>query len=210
MKDYPIIKRIREILISDKFDSEPEFYDVVCAILTGLPSWPELDVDGENEKVDCENFAFYKIEPNEIVLSCGGDWQKGLMVKVYLENGEYKSEIIDPPQYDIPRLSLDDELLEVFIPSEQERNAVIPEPIEIRHFANPMVRLYNAQNSLVGTIYNELQFNDIRIQIKTKQLSGYYVYWRDEKININKDGKLDKASDGLYDQANKQRQELEK
>lgn len=63
--------------------------------------------------------------------------------------------------------------------------------IEIRNIKDRPVELYSPKNELIGTIDNVLSFDDVRLQIKEKELSGYYVIFKGEKIGINKNGRVD-------------------
>ena len=51
----------------------------------------------------------------------------------------------------------------------------------------------------MGTIDTALQFIDIRLQIATEEVEGYYIIFEDEKISINKYGVCEKWPKGLFD-----------
>lgn len=69
----------------------------------------------------------------------------------------------------------------------------------------PVVDLwYNVKDGkgeYVGKIVNQIQFLDVRLQIKEQQLSGYSVYYKGQQIRIDKYGTLEDNPDGLYDQS---------
>lgn len=53
-----------------------------------------------------------------------------------------------------------------------------------------VVQLYDNNDNFIGNIENELAFNDVRIQIKNKKLSGYYIVFENEKYEIDRYGRL--------------------
>ena len=57
-------------------------------------------------------------------------------------------------------------------------------------------------NSLgfVGNIENELQLYDVQIQIAKEKATGYYILWKDQRINISPDGAMDNWPLGWCDQ----------
>lgn len=72
-----------------------------------------------------------------------------------------------------------------------------------RHEDKP-VPLYNHHDELLGFVWNEIEFNDIRIQIKSQNVKGYYFVYNERKIEIDPDGNIDKWPDGFFDTAHKQ------
>jgi len=64
------------------------------------------------------------------------------------------------------------------------------------------------ENILIGIIKNEYQLNDVRIQVKQKQLQGYYFMFKNHKIDIQLDGDLSEWPDEFFDITNKQYKEL--
>lgn len=79
---------------------------------------------------------------------------------------------------------------------------VPPEPeIIINRISEVSCELYSPhQKEKIGNIRNEYEFNDVRVQIAEKKLEGYYVMFRDEKINILSTGHCDNWPLGFYDQ----------
>ena len=67
--------------------------------------------------------------------------------------------------------------------------------------------LHSAQG-LVGIIENELQLYDVQIQIAKEKATGYYILWKDQRINISSDGSMDNWPLGWCDQAQYAFQEL--
>lgn len=55
------------------------------------------------------------------------------------------------------------------------------------------------KDDYVGHIKNEIQFNDVRVQIKQEQRTGYMIYWNGHKLLIDKNGRLPEWPDGFYD-----------
>lgn len=80
--------------------------------------------------------------------------------------------------------------------------------VQINKIIESPCDLYGPDDKLIGTIDNELSFNDIRIQIKRKQLLGYYVIWQEHKILINHDGRVSFWPNGFFNTAETQLHEL--
>lgn len=60
--------------------------------------------------------------------------------------------------------------------------------------------LYDQNDTLLGTINNHLQFEDVCLQIAKQKLDGYYFIWKDQKIYINRYGAIQNWPKGFYDQ----------
>lgn len=71
--------------------------------------------------------------------------------------------------------------------------------IEIKRISSARVDLYNSTDELLGTLFNEYELNHVKIQIAKKQLTGYYIIFKEQKIYIDSNGKLDCWPEGLYD-----------
>ena len=80
--------------------------------------------------------------------------------------------------------------------------------IEIKRISPERVDLYNSADELIGTLFNEYELNHIRIQIASKKITGYYIIWKTQKIEIDDNGKLKEWPAGLYDIQEKQLAEL--
>lgn len=62
--------------------------------------------------------------------------------------------------------------------------------IKIRCIRNKPVKIFNPDGTLLCETDNELQFNDIRIQIKDQESEGYYLEFEGEISNIDSDNRL--------------------
>ena len=61
--------------------------------------------------------------------------------------------------------------------------------IEIKHFEEEVIKLYDNNDNFIGEIDNELSFNDVRLQIAEQKLSGYYVIRNNgDKVIIEENG----------------------
>jgi hypothetical protein len=63
--------------------------------------------------------------------------------------------------------------------------------ISINHDINlpsSLGTLYSPSGEDLGTIENELQLNDLQIQICREGATGYYIFWKDQKIDIDPNG----------------------
>jgi hypothetical protein len=60
------------------------------------------------------------------------------------------------------------------------------------------VELYTPDNISLGFV-NEYEFNDIRIQIKQKQVDGYYCMFNGHRFNIDKNGRSKDWVVGFFD-----------
>lgn len=84
--------------------------------------------------------------------------------------------------------------------------------VEIRDIKDKPVELWredeNNFHTLIGTIDNLLQFDDVRIQIAREKANGYYVLLNDIKVSINEYGMINHWPVGLFDIQNGQLDEL--
>lgn len=80
--------------------------------------------------------------------------------------------------------------------------------IEIKRIRPEKCDLFNSKDELIGTLFNEYELNHVRIQIATKQLDGYYVMWKEQKIPIDANGKINIWPIGFYDTQENQLAEL--
>lgn len=81
-------------------------------------------------------------------------------------------------------------------------------PIHIMRLTPERVDLYGPDDNMMGTLFNEYELNHVRIQVVKNKLEGYYIKWKEYKINILLDGELSEWPDGLYDMNEKQFVEL--
>lgn len=70
--------------------------------------------------------------------------------------------------------------------------------IKIRNIKEEKHQLFHPNHNSLGFV-NVYQFDDVRIQIAKKKLEGYYIMFKNEQININSNGSLDKNPDGFFD-----------
>jgi hypothetical protein len=196
MKDYPIVKKIREVIADLELFGEPNLYDIAIATLGALPDWPTSNI---GEELDIENFKFYEINENDILIKVGGDWQDNEMLRIVLTDGilTYKKVVGD---FSINTLHTIDEIEEAFTPTREDERDKESEPIKINRFEYEPVKLYNPQERIIGLILNEVELHDIRIQIKEKKLKGYFLYWKGMKIRIDHEGGIEHWPNGFFDQ----------
>lgn len=91
---------------------------------------------------------------------------------------------------------------------EINKDYTVETEIEIKRISPERCDLYNSSDKLIGTIYNEYELNHIRIQIAKRNVYGYYVMWKNQKILIEPDGKIINWPIGFYDIQEKQLAEL--
>jgi hypothetical protein len=69
--------------------------------------------------------------------------------------------------------------------------------------------LYNPDGGFMWTLNSELEFNDVRIQIKNQKLKGYYISFKGQRYEIDSDGRLPiYRPSGLFDTASNQMRAL--
>lgn len=74
-----------------------------------------------------------------------------------------------------------------------------PPTIVIHNDLDPVTELYDPNGKAIGKIRNNAAWLDVRAQIHTKQLDGYYVMFKGEKIVIPKTGGIRNVPPGFYD-----------
>ena len=72
--------------------------------------------------------------------------------------------------------------------------------IILREYRYPETKLYAPDNSYIGLIENEVEFNDIRIQVAREKAEGYYIVFEDKRVNILPNGDCDSWPKGFFDQ----------
>jgi len=79
----------------------------------------------------------------------------------------------------------------------------------------PFSRDENGNKNIIGIIDNILQLNDVRLQIKEENATGYYILWCDEKytnqthrLEIHHDGNVSSWPEGFFDLLDKQLEKL--
>ena len=68
--------------------------------------------------------------------------------------------------------------------------------------------LLGPNNTRLWTIESQLEFNDVRIQIKEQSLSGYQVLFEGQRYEIDSNGRLPIWPKGLFDTASNQMRAL--
>jgi hypothetical protein len=58
--------------------------------------------------------------------------------------------------------------------------------------------LYGPDDVLVGAIKNYLAFLDVRVQVMEQNLEGYYLAFKGNKYEINKDGRIKDHPEDLF------------
>ena len=71
--------------------------------------------------------------------------------------------------------------------------------IKINEVKDISCDLYDDEGVFVGIITNILKFNDVRIQISKQKLTGCYIVFNGNKIDIDKNGELRDYPNGLFD-----------
>lgn len=80
--------------IKQKYEELGEFDDLHYEILgeDNVKKWPQVledpDDKASKEPLDMENFEWISISDDELVISCGGDWQEPLTLTIKLINGQ--------------------------------------------------------------------------------------------------------------------------
>ena len=80
--------------------------------------------------------------------------------------------------------------------------------IKINEIKETTCILIDPQGVVVGEIASQLQLDDVRIQIKKQCVSEYTIKWKDQLINISKDGSFDIWPVGFFDIMDTQLNEL--
>lgn len=62
--------------------------------------------------------------------------------------------------------------------------------ITINKIEYTKVEVFNPQNKSLGNV-NELECLDLRIQIKTQHVAGYYILYEGDKYYIDENGQFD-------------------
>lgn len=73
-----------------------------------------------------------------------------------------------------------------------------PETVAVKKIKEQTVEVFNPDGVLLGdATYQEL--NDVRIQIKQQEATGYYIKFGDKIIRIDKKGNLESWPKGMHD-----------
>jgi len=71
--------------------------------------------------------------------------------------------------------------------------------VTIKNIQDLPCDLYDNENKFVGRITNILQFDDVRVQIGKQKLTGYYIVFLGNKIDIDQNGQLSEYPAKLFD-----------
>ena len=63
-----------------------DFYDLPYEIQYETENWPEIEDEDNVEQLDCENFEWISIDDDEMIISCGGDWQEPKTLTIKMED----------------------------------------------------------------------------------------------------------------------------
>jgi len=80
--------------------------------------------------------------------------------------------------------------------------------IKINKIEEPVSKLFDSEDNLVGKISSLLELNEVRIQIKKNKLYNYYIRWGDHIIYLSNDGTFYPFIEGFYDQIDYQLEAL--
>lgn len=81
------------------------------------------------------------------------------------------------------------------------------EVIHINRITPQTVEVFTPKGRSMGFV-NEYEFNDLRVQIATYKLEGYYVMHDGQKLIIDSNGRLPDWGNGLFDLTMKQMSEI--
>jgi hypothetical protein len=72
-------------------------------------------------------------------------------------------------------------------------------PVVIHNDLDPQVELFDPQGRFVGIIKNITALYDVKLQIRTLGIPGYYMLYGDQKINIDHKGEFEFYPNGFFD-----------
>ena len=72
-------------------------------------------------------------------------------------------------------------------------------PVIIHNSLDPEVKLFDPKGNFVGIIKNITALYDVKLQIKKLGIRGYYMYYGDQRINVDQNGEFDVYPQGFYD-----------
>lgn len=72
------------------------------------------------------------------------------------------------------------------------------EIVHINRITPQTVEAFTPKGRSMGFV-NEYEFNDLRVQIAENKLEGYYIMYNDIKHPIDKNGRIENWSQGLFD-----------
>lgn len=80
--------------------------------------------------------------------------------------------------------------------------------VKINTIVENSASLYNHEFEYVGEICNIMQLNDVLLQIKHHEISGYYIKFQKETIMITPNGRLTRKPEGLFPKFTQQMEEI--
>jgi hypothetical protein len=103
-----------KVYFKDVDDEEPtlNLYNLTEAV----DEWPKVkDDDGEEEDLDLENVEIIKLDPDEVIVWCGGDWQSPMTVTIHMVNNRPTVvSAVDGGHYNDHTFLSEDEACEIF------------------------------------------------------------------------------------------------
>ena len=72
-------------------------------------------------------------------------------------------------------------------------------PVVIHNDLDPQVELFDPQGRFVGVIKNITALYDVKLQIRTLGIPGYYMIYGGQKINIDQNGEFEFYPNGFFD-----------
>jgi hypothetical protein len=82
--------------------------------LTEIHNWPDVETDGETERLDLENVELLELTDDKAVVWGGGDWQEPMKVTVELVEGKLSVTDFEHSDLDSPGAAMEwDEILEI-------------------------------------------------------------------------------------------------
>jgi hypothetical protein len=170
----------------------------------------ELDVttfvDGSHYPIknwmeELEIFDSLEIGKSKVFIPYGGVEKHGILKRIEWNKHTFKhynhTDETEDWWYFEPNLVVEYEGNEWFVYeySMYEENE---EVIHINRITPQTVEAFTPTNRSMGLV-NEYEFNDLRVQIATHKLEGYYIKYNEKKHYIGKDGRLPFWSSGLFD-----------
>lgn len=71
--------------------------------------------------------------------------------------------------------------------------------ININKYSYPIANLYSPEGIFLGVLTNPVEFADIRLQIATNALKGYYIEYNGENYPIDHYGKMEWGKFNIFD-----------
>lgn len=146
-------------------------------------------------------FDSIEIGKVKVYIPYGGCEKHGVLKRIEWDKYSFKHYEHTPETEDwwylIPTLVVELDGVEWFVYeySYYEENEEI---IHINKIEPQTVEVFTPKDRSIGFV-NEYEFNDLRVQIATHKLEGYYVMFNEVKHIINTNGRIDNWTSGLFD-----------